>query len=225
MERTQRTEKLIGVEGMRKLRQAHVLLVGAGGVGGCVFEMLARSGVGRITVADGDAFEESNLNRQLLATVQNIGVNKARAAAARAKEIAPDCEVIALAMHYNEQTADDVFAARYAYVADCIDSVADKTSLIVRSIEECVPVISAMGSGNRLSARFEVKDIYATAGDGLARAMRKRLRAAGVQRLNVVCDTGVAEPAAGSPGTVSYVPNLSGCVMAQKIITDLLWNE
>ncbi len=125
-------------------------------------------------------------------------------------------------MRYCEQTADEIFSERYDYVADCIDSVADKTDLIVRCNKENVPVISAMGSGNRLKPRFTVTDVFSSSGDGLARVMRKRLREAGIKSLAVVCDTELPLKRDGTPGTVSYAPNMSGCVMAQHIVTELL---
>ena len=224
MGRLDRTEKLIGAQGLQKLRQAHVLVVGLGGVGGCVFEMLARGGIGRITAVDGDVFEESNLNRQLLATTCVLGAFKADVAAARAREIAPDCVVTAKRMRFSAQTADELFAETYDYVADCIDSVADKTALIETCARRNVPVISALGAGNRIAPAFVVTDIYKTAGDGLARVLRRKLRQAGIVKLKAVCDTGQPLSVNGTPGSVSYAPNLSGCVMAQKIVTDLLWN-
>ncbi|MDE6398594.1 MAG: ThiF family adenylyltransferase [Clostridiales bacterium] len=225
MGRLDRTEKLIGAQGLQKLRQAHVLVVGLGGVGGCVFEMLARGGIGCITAVDGDVFEESNLNRQLLATLSVLGTSKADAAAIRAKEIAPDCVVTVKRMRFTAQTADEIFSASYSYVADCIDSVADKNALIETCVRRNIPVISALGAGNRTDPAFAVTDIYKTSGDGLARVLRKKLRQAGIEKLNVVCDTRQPLSVDGTPGSVSYAPNLSGCVMAQKIITDLLWNE
>lgn len=226
MVRTQRTEQLIGAEGVNTLAAASVLIVGLGGVGGCVFEMLARAGIGHLTVVDGDVFDESNLNRQILSESANIGKPKAAAAAARAERIAPACSVTALCMRYSAETADTILHPSFDYVADCIDSVADKTDLIVRCSRRGIPVISAMGAGNRLTPKFCITDIYDTTDDGLARVMRKKLRAAGIASLLTVCDA--APPlcsVSGAPGSISYAPNLSGCLMAQKIITDLLWNE
>ena len=222
LESHDRTVKLIGNDGLEKLAASSVLVVGLGGVGGCVFEMLARAGIGKITAVDGDVFEITNLNRQILSTVANAGTPKAIAAAKRAEEIAPHCVVNAKFMRYCEQTADEIFSKRYDYVADCIDSVADKTDLIVRCNKENVPVISAMGSGNRLKPRFTVTDVFSSSGDGLARVMRKRLREAGIKSLTVVCDTELPLKRDGTPGTVSYAPNMSGCVMAQHIVTELL---
>ena len=222
---TDRTERLIGKDGVQTLRNAHVLIVGIGGVGGCVFEMLCRAGVGHITVADGDVFDETNLNRQLLSSVRLVGTPKTEAARLRAAEIAPDCVITPLNMRFDEQSADGIFAAKYDYVADCIDSVADKTALIVRCQAEGIPVLSAMGAGNRIQPHFVVTDIFKTQNDGLARSLRKRLRAAGIHTANVVCDESVPLSIDGAIGTVSYAPNMCGCVMAQKIITDLVWKS
>ena len=154
-----------------------------------------------------------------------MGISKTSAALLRAKDISPDCEVTAKQVRYCAQTKQDVFDSKYDYVADCIDSVNDKLDLIVYCKEKNIPVISAMGSGNRINPSFAVTDIYATSGDGLAKVMRKRLRDVGIKSLDTVCDKGLAEKIDGVPGTVSYAPNLSGCVMAQKIITELLCKE
>ncbi|MCI8595938.1 MAG: tRNA threonylcarbamoyladenosine dehydratase [Clostridia bacterium] len=223
--RLQRTEKLIGAANLSKLVNSSVLVVGLGGVGGCAFEMLVRAGVGKLTVVDCDTFDETNLNRQILCTVLNIGRAKTEAAVLRAAEIAPDCRVEQKFMRYSNETAEQVFCERYDYVADCIDSVADKTDLIVRAVQSGIPVISAMGSGNRLAPRFEVKDVFKTSGDGLARVMRKKLREAGIKSLKTVCDAGLPIVADGVPGTVSYAPNAAGCLMAQQIVTDIIWKE
>lgn len=220
----QRTQKLVG-DKINKLIDSSVLIVGLGGVGGCVFEMLARAGVGRLTVVDCDDFDITNLNRQILCTLKNIGKPKTNAAEARAKEIAPHCKIIKKYMRYTGQNDGLIFDTHFDYVADCIDSVTDKTDLILSCINRNIPVISAMGAGNRLTPQFKITDIYSTEYDGLARAVRKRLRAAGVKSLNVVCDSGIPQNVDGIPGTISYAPNASGCVMAQKIVTDLLCKE
>ena len=217
-----RTEKIIGTDGLNRLARSSVLVVGLGGVGGCVFEMLLRAGIGRITVVDGDRFEITNLNRQILSTVDNIGTYKTDAAVLRAKLVAPDCVVTEKRMRYNGETADEIFTEAFDCVADCIDSVADKTHLIVRSQSENIKIISAMGSGNRLSPDFKATDIYSTQGDGLARVMRKKLKEAGVKKLTVICDTGLPQSVAGTPGTISYAPNMSGLIMAKEIIGYLL---
>ncbi len=221
----QRTEKLIGAENQDRLKNSSVLVVGLGGVGGCVFEMLVRAGVGKLTVVDCDAFDETNLNRQLLCTVRNIGRKKTEAAVLRAAEIAPDCKVSGKFVRFSEETASDIFSERYDYVADCIDSVVDKTALIVRAKQSGIPIVSAMGSGNRIIPRFEVRDIFKTEGDGLARVMRKKLREAGISSLKTVCDAGLPEKLDGVPGTISYAPNMAGCLMAQQIVTDIIWKE
>ena len=220
---SERTEKLIGENGVDRLKNSSVLIVGIGGVGGCVFEMLVRAGLGNITVVDGDVFEASNLNRQILSSKTNIGFPKTAAAVQRAKEISPQCRVTEKFMRFCIETADDVFDAKYDYVADCIDSVDDKTHLIMLCKQVGVPVISAMGSGNRVFPEFKVLDIYKTSGDGLARVMRKKLRQAGIASLKTVCDISPTEPCVGAVGTISYAPNLAGCVMAREIINDILW--
>ncbi len=222
---TERTQLLIGERGVRTLAAAHVLVVGLGGVGGCVFEMLVRAGVGTLTAVDDDCFEESNLNRQLLATRETLGQNKAHAAALRAASIAPNCVVHAVESRFTAAAADALFATRFDCVADCIDSVADKTALVVAAKQHDVPIVSALGAGNRTQPHFAVCDVFKTQNDGLARALRKKLRDAGVDALKVICDTGTPEKKEGTPGTVSYAPNLMGCMLAQEVIAELLWKE
>lgn len=225
-DRHARTRTLVGEDGMRKLHASSVLIVGLGGVGGCVFEMLARAGIGKLTVVDGDVFETSNLNRQILSSVRDIGTRKTQVAVRRAKEIAPDCTVVEKSIRYTADTAQAILCEPFTYVADCIDSVADKTDLIVRCNRLGIPILSAMGAGNRLQPHFAVSDIFATTHDGLARVMRKKLRSAGVTRLKTVCDaTPSSVTAKDLPGTVSYAPNLMGCLMAQEIINDIVCNE
>lgn len=221
---TERTAQLIGEKGVQTLSDASVLVVGLGGVGGCVFELLVRAGIGSITAVDGDVFEESNLNRQLLSTRSALGKNKAAVAKARAYELNPACMVYAVETHFTAESAQEIFSKSYDYIADCIDSVPDKTALVVAAQRLGIPIVSAMGAGNRLHPRFAVKDIFKTENDGLARVMRKKLREAGVTHLKTVCDTGKAHPSQGEVGTISYAPNAMGCVLAEEILTELIWN-
>ena len=219
---TERTEKLIGINGVKRLKESHVLVLGLGGVGGCVFEMLVRAGVGKITAVDGDVFEESNINRQILCTYRDLGKPKAEVAKARAKLINPACEVRAVSLRYGESTRDQILIDSYDYAADCIDSVRDKTDFILECRKRGVPVISAMGAGNRLTADFTAADIFSTSGDGLARVMRKKLRDEGVTELEVVYSQDAALGVDGAVGSISYAPNAAGCTLAQRIILGLL---
>ena len=218
-----RTVRLIGPQGRDALQAAHVLIVGVGGVGGSVFEMLLRAGVGALTVVDGDVFDETNLNRQLLCTVNDIGRYKVHVAAERGASVRPQTRVTPMACRYTAASSETIFAAGpYTAVADCIDSVADKVHLIESAQQRQLPIVSAMGAGNRLQPQFAVTDIYRTANDGLARAVRTRLRRDGVKALKTVCDSGLPQASDGLPGSISYAPNMMGCLLAAEIIKDVL---
>ena len=128
-------------------------------------------------------------------------------------------------MRYSKENSDKIFGERFDYVIDCIDSVNDKTDLIVNAKFRNIPIISAMGSGNRIKPDYKVSDIFSTQGDGLARVMRKKLREAGITALKTVCDSGLPLKTDGAPGTISYAPNIMGCIIAREVITDLLWKD
>ena len=169
-ERTKRTEMLLGAEAMERLRAAHVIVFGLGGVGSWCAEALARSGVGRLTLVDEDSVAESNLNRQVCALGSTIGRPKAEVMAARLRDIAPDAEIIPVTARYEAASRGRFFPGDYAYVADCIDLVSCKLDLIEAALEGGTPIISALGTGNKLDAsRFEVCDIAETRGCPLAR--------------------------------------------------------
>lgn len=221
MTRYERSVRIIGSDGQQKLLSSSVLLVGVGGVGGAVFEMLLRAGVGRITVVDGDQFEESNLNRQLLATVSTLGRFKAESAVERGAEVNPGVAVTPICKRFDETSADEILSGRFDYCVDAIDSVADKVLLIERAKSRGIPVISAMGAGNRLTADFKVTDIFKTSDDGLAKAVRKRLKALGVTGVKAVCADSPCCPSEGL-GSISFAPNAMGCVIAGEVIRELL---
>ena len=184
-----RTIYLLGQEAARRLAGAHVALFGVGGVGGAVLEALVRAGVGRLTLIDGDDVAPSNLNRQIITDAGNIGVPKTAAAAARVSAINPDCIVRTVNAFYLPGDAESLgidFGA-FDYVADCIDTVSAKLDIITLASAAGVPVISAMGAGNKLHPElFELADIYSTSVCPLARVMRRELKARGITRLHVV---------------------------------------
>lgn len=238
-----RTEKLIGTEALEKLKNAHVLIVGIGGVGGSVFEMLVRTGVGHITVLDGDCFDESNLNRQILSKNSNIGYPKVQAAFIRAQEIDTSVTVTPLLLRYNPENKHLIWKNSYDYIADCIDSLSDKADLIISAKEKNIKIISAMGAGNRTNPNFKIMHLCKTTGDGLAKALRHRLKDYEfeqnqliedfqktennqvVKRLKthkVVCDEGLPMKIDGTPASISYAPNLMGMIMAGEIIRELI---
>ena len=224
--RYQRTEKLIEKSGIDKLKAAKVLVFGVGGVGGYTVEALARAGVGNIDVVDGDTVSESNVNRQIIALQSTIGQAKVDVVKARIKDINPDIEVNAMNLFYLPENANQINFEGYDYIVDAVDTVSAKISIILRATELEIPVISAMGAGNKLDAtKFEITDIYKTEGCPLARVMRKELKARGVKKLNVVYSKEPPIKQTGedkTPGSISYVPPVAGLFMAQKVITDIL---
>lgn len=228
-----RTEMLLGGEAMEKLKNARVAVFGLGGVGGYAAEALARSGVGAIDLVDGDEFTLTNLNRQILATRRTLGRNKAEVAAERIKDINPECEARAFAMFYRPDCGFDL--SIYDYVADAIDSVKDKLSIITRAQAAGVPVISAMGAGNKLDpSGFKVADIYSTSVCPLAKTMRRELKKLGVKSLKTVYseepplsplfpapqENAPIKP--NAPGSTAFAPAAAGLVMAAEIVKDII---
>ena len=191
-DRDSRTLKLIGEEGLARLKASSVLIVGVGGVGSYAAEAVARAGVGCITVMDGDSVQPSNLNRQLVALTSTLGRNKAEVMAERIRDINPDADVTALARFYEEDDSLDLTA--YDWVIDAIDSVIAKTALIKTAVEKDVNIVSAMGAAGKFDTQFKVSDISKTSTCPLAKVMRKRLRDIGIEHLPVravpcrICD-------------------------------------
>ena len=238
-----RTRLLVGNGPLERLSRAKVAVFGIGGVGGFCVEALARAGVGALDLYDDDTVSESNLNRQLIALHSTVGQPKAEVAAARVRDIAPDCRVRAIRMFYLPENADQVDFRQYDYVVDCIDTVAAKLDIVRRCTELSIPVISAMGTGNKLDPTgFVVTDISKTENCPLARVMRKELRKRGVRHLKVVYSkeeprTPLApvetEPPAGAdtrpgstarratPGSISFVPAAAGLVLASAVVREL----
>lgn len=228
-ERNSRSERLLGADAMAKLAACRVAVFGVGGVGGYVVEALARGGISALELVDSDTVAESNLNRQILALNSTLGMPKVRVAAARARDINPDIDVTARECFFLPETAADFDFSRYDYVVDAIDTISGKVEIITRAQAAGVPVISAMGAGNKLDpTRFTVADIYETSVCPLCRVMRARLRKAGVDRLKVVYSR--EEPLAPAvqdgeghplPGSVSFVPGVMGLIIAGEVIRDL----
>ena len=229
-ERHLRTAMLLGEEGLMRLHGAHVAVFGVGGVGGHCAEALARSGIGELTLVDKDSVALSNMNRQLVATADTVGMLKVEAMADRLKSAAPDCLVHPLALFYLPDTADQVPLEGCAWVVDCMDNITAKVELAVRCQQAGVPLISAMGAGNRLDpAGFQVGDLADTSGCPLARTMRKALRKRGITHLPVVFSR---EPAVEvpphpddpqrTPGSVGFVPGVMGMILAGAVIRGIL---
>ena len=228
-ERTKRTEMLLGEAAMDRLRAAHVIVFGLGGVGSWCAEALARSGVGKLTLVDEDAVSESNINRQLCALGSTIGASKAEAMAVRLRDIAPGAVIVPVTARYEAASRGRFFPGDYACAADCIDLVSCKTDLIEAALGSGTPIVSALGTGNKLdAARLEIADLAETHGCPLARVMRRELRRRGIEHLEVVYSPEEAlEPAQPEapppgrrsvPGSVVWVPASAGLLMAQAVV-------
>lgn len=186
-EQFSRTELLLGSEAMHRLAQSRVAVFGIGGVGGYVAEALVRSGIGAIDLIDHDQVSVSNLNRQIIAVRDTVGRDKVELMQERILSINPDCMVRAHRCFYLPETRDEFDFTEYSYVVDAIDTVTGKIQLILQAQETGTPIISSMGTGNKLNpAEFQVADIYETSICPLAKVMRKELRKRGVERLKVV---------------------------------------
>ena len=232
---TERTELLLGEEKLNILRNAHVLVVGLGGVGAYAAEMIARAGVGRMTIADADVVGESNINRQLLALTSTIGRNKSEVMAERLRDINPQIDLTVIAEYIrDEKTYELLDAARYDYVVDCIDTLSPKVNLIAASLERGYPVVSSMGAGAKTNPTLiEVKDIGKSHHCPLAHMLRKRLHKLGIRSgfWAVFSPELVREGAMiiaeetnkkSNVGTISYIPASFGCVCASVVVRDLL---
>lgn len=224
---------LLGEDGFAKLQSAHVAVFGIGGVGSFIAEALARAGVGALTLIDNDTVALSNLNRQLVALRSTIGQYKTDVMAARIHDINPDCRVTAIRAFYEEENKEQFFADDLSYIADAIDSVKSKLSLIAEAQARSIPIISSMGTGNRLDpAKFVITDISKTSGCPLARVMRYELRKRGIFHHTVLFSTELPRkplpleaPQSGRrsvPGSVSWVPPAAGMMIAGYIVRQLL---
>ena len=231
-ERFLREEMMLGAEAMEKLQKAHVAIFGIGGVGSWCAEALARAGVGAITLIDQDTVGESNINRQILALDSTIGMEKSAAMAARIADINPNCRVNAICGRYEAAAREQFFGEKYDYIVDAIDLVACKVDLILTAMERNIPIVSALGTGNKLDAGLlRLCDISKTEGCPLARVVRKELRKHGVNHHAVVFspEEGVkAEqreaPPPGRrsvPGSLVWVPAAAGLLLAQKVVLDI----
>lgn len=225
-----RTEMLVGTDALNKLRSARVLVCGVGGVGGYVIEALARGGVGHIDVLDSDHIHKSNLNRQILATVDTIGRKKVDVAKERVLSINPNCVVNTFDLFYLPENADSVPLEDYDFVIDAIDTVTAKLELIVRAKTLGVNVVSCMGTGNKLDTCFEIADIKKTSVCPLAKVMRKELKTRGVNSLMVVYSKEtpwtpkkqVVENGRHIPASISYPPAVAGLTLAGYVLKYLM---
>ena len=233
MEQFRRTAMLLGEDGMARLATARVAVFGLGGVGGYTVEALARSGVGALDLIDNDRISESNINRQILATHRTVGQYKTEAAAQRVADINPACRVRTHQTFYAPDTADGFDLTQYDYIVDAIDTVTAKLELAVRAKAAGVPLISCMGTGNKLDpTALTVADISKTAMCPLARVMRKELGLRGIKHLKVVyspeqprhpapCGEEYPVGRRDIPGSTAFVPSVAGFIIAAEVIRDL----
>ena len=242
-----RTQLLLGAESMKILSHARVAVFGIGGVGGYTVEALARSGIGQLDLIDDDKICLTNINRQILATMNTIGKYKVDVAKERILSINPDCIVRTYKTFYVLDTKQEFDFSQYDYVVDAIDTISGKLELIMSAKEAGKPIISSMGAGNKLNAAaFEVSDIYDTSVCPLARVMRYECRKRGIKKLKVVyskekpkkpledmsiscrnhcvCPPGTRKCTVRRdiPGSAAFVPSVAGLIIAGEVINDLI---
>lgn len=231
-----RTELLIGKEGIEKLQNAKVAIFGIGGVGSYVVEGLVRAGVGKFILVDNDEVDITNLNRQIIATRKTIGKSKVEASRERILEINPKAEV-EIYKEFFMPDSKEILNNTVSYIVDSVDTVTAKIELVIRASRLNIPIISSMGTGNKMDAtKFEVTDIYKTSVCPLAKIMRKELKERGIKHLKVVYSK--EEPILNNqkdynseiiinqnkriPGSISFVPSVAGLIIAGEVIKDII---
>ncbi len=243
-----RSELIIGTAGLEKLKNSKVAVFGVGGVGSFTVEALTRTGVGHLVLIDDDCVCLTNLNRQLHATRKTVGKPKVEVMRDRVLEINPKCDVTIIQKFYMPDVAEEILDSSFDYIVDAIDTVTAKIDLVVRANQLGIPVISAMGAGNKTDpTRFQVSDIFKTTVDPLAKVVRKELRNRGIKKLKVVysteepikpvetetssCSAGCICPKGTArkctvkhqiPGSLSFVPSVMGLIIGGEVIKDLI---
>ncbi len=245
-----RSELIIGAEGLKKLKNSKVAVFGVGGVGSYAVEALVRCGVGQLVLIDDDCVCLTNINRQLHASRKTVGNPKVEVMRDRILDINPECKVTVFQKFYMPDVAEELIDKSYEYIVDAIDTVTAKIDLVVRAEQFGIPIISAMGAGNKVDpTKFEVSDIYKTTVDPLAKVVRKELRSRGIKKLKVVYSkeepirpieienldcysdlpNGVQRKGAIKkrvPGSLSFVPSVMGLIIAGEVIKDLIeWGK
>lgn len=231
-----RTRMILGDEAVERLRRSHVAVFGLGGVGSYAAEALARGGVGELTLVDQDTVSPSNINRQLYALHSTVGQKKAEVAAARCRDINPSIKVHAICATYDAAHRENFWGSPYDFVVDAIDLVSCKLDLIQQAQQRRIPIISAMGTGNKLDpTRLEITDLSKTVGCPLARVMRKELKARGIVHLPVVFSSEEAAPARqlekpspgrrSVPASVPWVPSCAGLMLGGYVVQALANKE
>lgn len=220
-----RTEMIIGTEAVNRIKDASVIVFGIGGVGSYVAEGLARAGIGRLVLVDNDVVDITNINRQLPALHSTVGMSKAHVMAARIEDINPDCKVQAVECFFMPDTKDEFDFTEFDYVVDAIDTVTGKLALIEKAYEENVPVISCMGTGNKLdTSQFKITAIEKTKVCPLAKVMRKELKNRGIKGVKVLYseEEPVKREGGSIPGSISFVPSVAGLMIAGEVVKDII---
>ena len=227
-----RTQMLLGADAMKRLRRSHVAVFGLGGVGSYAVEALVRSGIGELTLIDDDSVSVTNLNRQLEALHSTVGKNKTDAIAARCRDINPGIVLHTICARYDAAHREAFFSAHYDYIIDAIDTVSSKLDLIGSALSRGIPIISALGTGNKTDpSQLRIDDISKTYNCSLARVMRKELRERGIRHLRVAYSPELpAKPEAleapppgrrSVPASLTWVPGCAGLMMAGDVILTL----
>jgi tRNA A37 threonylcarbamoyladenosine dehydratase len=235
MEWLQRTEILLGPEKLKKLNDAHVLIAGLGGVGSYAAELIARAGVGHMTIVDGDVVQPSNRNRQLPALVSTLYQPKSEVVAARLRDINPEIRLTVINEFLKDEGIPQLLSNDFDYVVDAIDTLSPKVFLIVNALQRQLPLISSLGAGGKLDpSQIRVDDIGNTYNCNLARMVRKRLTKFDIRRgfkvvfspelvdKNVIILTEGEQNKKTTVGTISYLPAMFGCYLASEVIRDII---
>lgn len=219
-----RTERLIGKDALLKLKSSNIIVFGLGGVGSYTVEALVRSGVGKITVVDKDEVDITNINRQLYALRSTVGKPKAEIAKERILDINPECEVTAIRKMYLPENADEFNLQSFDYIIDAVDCVTAKISLAEKAQDLKIPIISSMGTGNKLDpTQFKISDIYKTSVCPLCRVMRTQLKRRGVKKLKVLYSEEIPiTDGERTPASISFVPSVAGLIIAGEVIKDII---
>ena len=229
-----RTKMLIGDESFEKLRSSHIAIFGIGGVGSFTAEAIARSGILNIDLFDSDVVDITNINRQIIADFTTIGYAKVDVMKERIENINPKANINAIKCFFDENNVDQYDFSKYDYIVDAIDTISSKVLLIEKAIKEKVPIISSMGTGNKMNPLdFEVCDIYKTSVCPLARIIRQKLKQRGVEKLKVVYSkekpqkftAKINEEYKRINASISFVPSVAGLILAGEVIKDLIVNS
>ena len=220
----ERTRSLIGENSLSKLSKSKILVFGIGGVGGYVVEALVRSGIGEIDIVDNDKVSISNLNRQIVALNSTIGEYKVDVMKKRALDINPDLKINTYKLFFNDDTKDEFDFSKYDYIVDAIDSVKSKLLLVELAKNNNTPIISSMGTGNKLNPlKFEMADISKTSVCPLARVVRIELKKRGIKELKVLYSKEMPyKDGSRVPSSISFVPSTAGLIIASEVIKDII---